>query len=43
MESITDICREILYGFLDWWSVDEVKRMTLDQYVSVGDKDVASS
>ena len=39
MENITDICREILCDFLDRWSVDEVKRMTLDQYVSIGDKD----
>jgi hypothetical protein len=38
MESSTDICREILYAFLNRWPVDEVKRMTLSQYVSVGDK-----
>jgi hypothetical protein len=29
MESSTDICREILYDFLDKWPVDKVKRMTL--------------
>ncbi|HTX22428.1 MAG TPA: hypothetical protein VMD27_11325 [Candidatus Aquilonibacter sp.] len=39
MEVQTDICREILYAFLDTWTVDEIRRMTLDQYVSVGDKD----
>ncbi|HZL78542.1 MAG TPA: hypothetical protein VFC17_06790 [Candidatus Limnocylindrales bacterium] len=39
MESQTDICREILYDFLDRWPVDEVKQMTLDQYVSVGNPD----
>jgi hypothetical protein len=39
MENRTDICREILYDFLDRWTVDKVKQMTLDQYVSIRDKD----
>lgn len=39
MENRTDLCRDILYDFLDRWTVDDVKRMTLNQYVSVGDKD----
>jgi len=39
MESQTDISREILHDFLESWTVDEVKRMTLSDYVSVGDKD----
>ena len=39
METQTDICRDILYDFLDRWTVDEVQQMTLKQYVSVGDKD----
>ena len=39
METQTDICREILHDFLDRWPVDEVERMTLEQYVSVGNPD----
>jgi hypothetical protein len=39
MENQTDICREILDEFRHRWTVDEVKQMTLDQYVSVGDKE----
>jgi len=39
MESRTEICREILRQFLDRWSANEVRQMTLEQYVSVGDKD----
>jgi len=39
MENRADICKDILYDFLDRWTVDEVKQMTLDKYVSVGDKD----
>jgi len=39
MENQADICKEILFDFLDRWPVGEVKQMTLDQYVSVGDKD----
>ncbi len=39
MESQTDICREILYEFIEKWTVDEIKQMPLEQYVSVGDKD----
>jgi hypothetical protein len=39
MESRTEICREILRQFLDRWSANEVGQMTLEQYVSVGDKD----
>ena len=39
MENKTEICREILNDFLHRWTVDEVKAMTLNKYVSVGDKD----
>lgn len=39
MESQTDICSEILYDFLDRWTVDKVKQMPLEQYVSVGNPD----
>ena len=39
MENRADICKDILYDFLFRWTVDEVKQMTLDKYVSVGDKD----
>ena len=39
MENQADICKDILDDFLDRWTVDKVKQMTLDQYVSVGDKD----
>lgn len=39
MENQTDFCRNILNDFLERWTVDEVRGMRLDQYVSVGDKD----
>jgi hypothetical protein len=39
MENQTEICRGILYDFLDRWPVENVKKMTLNQYVSVGDSD----
>jgi hypothetical protein len=39
METQTDICKEILHDFLDRWTFDNVNQMTLDQYVSVSDKD----
>jgi hypothetical protein len=39
MESQTDICKEILDDFLDRWTVEAVKKMTLDQYVSVANPD----
>lgn len=39
METSTEISREILYDFLDRWTVERVKKMSLAEYVSVGDKD----
>jgi hypothetical protein len=39
METRTEICRGILFDFLDKWTVENVEAMTLKQYVSVGDKD----
>jgi hypothetical protein len=39
METRTEICRDILYDFQDRWTVENIKKMTLKQYVSVGDKD----
>jgi hypothetical protein len=39
METRAEICRDILYDFLDRWSVENIRAMTLKQYVSVGDKD----
>lgn len=39
MENETDICREILNKFLDRWTIERVQRMTLEQYVSIGDRD----
>ena len=39
MENVTEICREILSDFLNRWTVDQVKKMTLEQYVSVGNPD----
>ncbi|HXR46134.1 MAG TPA: hypothetical protein VN784_01730 [Candidatus Limnocylindrales bacterium] len=35
----TEACRNILNEFLDKWTIDAVRQMTLEQYVSVGDKD----
>jgi len=42
MESETDIYTENRGAFLKKWTVEEIRRMTLDQYVSVGDKDTFS-
>lgn len=39
MENNTEISREILNEFLERWDIDTIKSMTLEQYVSVGDKD----
>lgn len=39
METRTEICRDILYDFLDRWTIENIEQMTLKQYVSVGDKD----
>lgn len=39
METSTEICRELLYDFLNRWDIDTVKNMKLSAYVSVGDKD----
>ncbi len=38
MENRTEIARGILYEFLEYWTVDKIKSMTLEEYVSVGDK-----
>jgi len=38
MENRTEIAREILYEFLEYWTIDKIKSMTLEEYVSVGDK-----
>ena len=39
MENKTEISREILNEFLESWNIDTIKSLTLEQYVSVGDKD----
>jgi len=39
MEEQTDICRAILNEFLERWTVERLQRMTLEEYVSVGDRD----
>lgn len=39
MENSTEISREILNEFLERWDIDAIKSMTLEHYVSVGDKD----
>jgi len=38
METKTEICRSILYEFLERWTIDNVKNMTIEEYVSVGNK-----
>ena len=38
MENKTEIAREILYEFLEYWTIDKINSMTLEEYVSVGDK-----
>lgn len=38
MENKTEIAREILYEFLEYWTIDKIKSMTIEEYVSVGDK-----
>lgn len=39
METSTELAREILFDFLDRWTVENITNMSLSQYVSVGDKD----
>lgn len=39
MENTTDLSREILNEFLERWNIEKIKSMTLDEYVSVGNKD----
>jgi len=39
MENSTEASREILYNFLARWNIENLKSMTLNEYVSLGDKD----
>lgn len=39
METSTEISRDILYNFLNKWSVESVRKMSLPEYVSIRDKD----
>jgi hypothetical protein len=39
LENNTEISIEILNEFLERWDIDAIKSMTLEHYVSVGDKD----
>lgn len=39
MESRTDVCREILNSFLERWPIESIQKMSINEYVYVGDKD----
>ncbi|WP_373034018.1 hypothetical protein [Sulfurovum sp.] len=39
MSNRTEVSREVLNNFLERWSIDRVELMTLEEYVSVGNKD----
>jgi hypothetical protein len=39
MDNRTEVSRELLYDFLGRWSIDRVQSMTLEEYVSIGNKD----
>jgi len=38
-QNLTEVCKDTLDKFLNRWPVDAVNKMTLDQYVSVGNPD----